>query len=236
MKITPELVKYIQNAIKLAQLVGIEELIIEPGMVRGMDTARTVAIIQDSDVPELPCGALGITRLNVLNSRINVVGGMEDFNVDVTVKDGTTHAFSLTLKAKGTKIDYRCGDPTLIQAKRKINDPLRYKVSITPEMVDLLNKGMSAMSATSVAIICNSEGVSFELVDNNNDIFKHVFAETVETVDGSLMDTPPKFAYRYSAKLLLSVLKKEPTYFEIGTVGLLKVVVDGLSVLLIPVE
>lgn len=236
MKITPELVKYIQTAINVAQMVGIEELIIEPGMVRGMDVARTVAIIQDTDVPELPCGALGITRLKVLESRINVVGSMEDFVVEVTVKDGTKHAFSLSLKAKGTKIDYRCGDPTLIQAKKKINDPLVYKVKITPEAVELLQKGMSAMSTKTVAVICNSEGVSFELVDNNNDVFKHVFANSVEFLGEAQTANPPKFAYRYSAPLLLSVLKKGATEFDVGSVGLLKVKVEGLNVLLIPTE
>jgi len=235
MKITPELAKYIQNVITIAQLVDIEDIIIEPGMVRGMNLARTAAIIHDQNVPEFPC-TLGLTRMHVLNSRLNIINTMENFNIDVVTREGTSHAMSLTLKAKGTKIDYRCGDPSLIQAKKKINDPLVYRVTVTPDFVDLLQRGIASMKSEAVSIICNSEGVSFELLDDNKDVFKHTFADNVELIGDTPSGNSAKFAYRYPAKLLLSVLKKEPTHFDVGAIGLIKMLVCGINVLLIPCE
>lgn len=242
MKLPKEKVEYIRDVINVAQLVGVESLIYEQGMVRGMHEDRIAAIIQNENVPPLfddnPEIAMGLSRLSFLNTRLNMVFDQETFSAEAVTKekDDAKYVFSLTLKAKGVKIDYRCADPSRIQAKKTINDPLQYSVPISPEFVNMLSKGISAMgSANVVTLISNEEGVSFEIADDEKDVFQHVFAESVEVIDPQVTTT--KFAHRYPAKLLLSVVKKNPEgILKIGSVGLgvLRFDVQGIGVYLPP--
>jgi len=52
MKLSQEQISFIENVVKTGQSIGIDNIIIEPEMVRAIDDARTVVLYQNADVPE----------------------------------------------------------------------------------------------------------------------------------------------------------------------------------------
>lgn len=232
MNLNPNSLKYIQEIVRVCRLVGVNNVALEPGMIRGMDDDQKVVIHSTDDVPDFEFGSIGMSRLDVFTNRLEVAKSQDKFNVEVTVKPDTTYVLSLVMKAQGTKIDFRCTDPSKIRAPKKLNDVMRYEVKINAGAVTMLQKAVSAMGADTVTIISNSEGVSFELMDENKDVFKHIFADDAVALDDG---TATSFAHRYPVKTLLSLFKEDPTgTFQVGGKGLLLFPVAGINVYVLP--
>ncbi len=231
MKLTQDLIDFIENVVKTGQSINIDNVIIEPGMVRAIDDARTVVLYQNKDVPDMPFGSIGLNRISVFLSRLEIGKTQDNFTLDVISSDDDDYARSVVIKSTGTKIDYRCANPTTIQAPRQINDNLIYRVQLNAEAVILLQKGQAAMGSETVSIISN-DGVSFELTDINNDVFKHTFSPEVELLDE---DADESFNHKYPVKTLLALFKQNPDgYFEIGEKGILSINVNGLDIYVLP--
>jgi len=232
MKLTPEVSAYILNVVKTAKLVGIDSVIIEPGNVRAMDEASTIVIFQDSNVMDMPFESIGLTRLDGLLARYNVASSGDNFSVEAIPKDNSNFARSIIMKSKGTKVDYRCGDPNNIKAPRQINDERTLEVQLSSTAVDMLHSGSAAMGADIVTIISDDDGVRFTLMDINNDSFSHTFADTVDQLDS---DVSTQFVHKYPVKMLLSIFKQNPTgKFAVGNKGILSFVVNGLTLYVLP--
>ena len=242
MKLDANTISYINDVVKTAQLIGCEDIMIEPGRVRGIDEARTVVILQTKDVPDMPFGSIGLNRLSVFMSRYEIARVQDNFTIEVAEdvakikQDDDTMldmpiARSLTMRGKGTKIEYRCANPGLMRAPRVIKDELKARVQLTGDAVLLLQKGQAAMGADTVTIISN-DGVSFEFTDVNNDVFKHTFADEAEDLLG---DGDTKFAHRYPSKTLLALFKHTPTgTFSVGEAGTLWLEINGLNIIVLP--
>jgi len=231
MKLSQDLISFIETVVRTGQSVNIDNVIIEPDMVRAIDDARTVVLYQNTNVPEMPFGSIGLNRIGVFLSRLEIAKSQDNFTLDVIVDDDAEYARSITMKGTGTKIDYRCANPTTIQAPRQINDNLVYSVQLNAEAVSLLQKGQVAMGSETVTIV-SDDGVSFELTDVNSDVFKHTFAPDVDLLDE---DASPSFTHRYPAKTLLALFKQNPDgHFEIGEKGILNISVNGLSIYVLP--
>ena len=232
MNLTPEVTAYVLNAVKTARLVDIDSVIIEPDTVRGMDDSNSVVLFQDEDVLDMPFGSIGMTRLDSLVSRYDIASSHDKFSVEANVRDGEDFAGNIVMKSKGIKVDYRCGNPTKIRAPRQINDTMLFGVQLNEEAVNLLQKGATAMKADQVTIISNDDGVSFEMADVNNDVFKHTFADNVEILDD---EENTKFAHRYPIKILQSLFKHNSEgSFSIGAKGMLSFPINGLTVYVLP--
>ena len=231
MKLTAETIAYLNSVVKTAQLIGIDNIIIEPDLVRAIDDAKTVIILQTSGVPDMPFGSIGLNRISVFQSRYDIARVQDKFTMEAVIDDDNQFARALTMKGKGVKIDYRCANPTTIVAPKQINDTPKTRVQLTGDAVLLLQKGQVAMGADTVTIISN-EGVSFEFVDVNNDVFKHTFADDAEALTD---DTDTNFAHRYPAKTLLALFKNNPTgTFTVGQSGTLCLEVNGLNITVLP--
>lgn len=232
MKLDAITIAYIHTAVKTAKLVGTDAVIIEPGMVRAYHQDNGVAILQDKDVPEMPFGSIALARLDIFASRYDLVRTQTNFAMEVDIDEDANCVKSLIMKAKGTKIDYRCTKPTNIKAPRQINDTMKYRIKLNGESVVLINKAMSAMSAPEHMTLISNDGVSLELTDVNSDVFKHTIMEKPE---GLTPDANGKFAYRYFAKTLLPLLKQDSEgHFEVGTKGILAFHVNNLTVYVLP--
>lgn len=231
MKLQAEHIAFIQNVVKTASLVNIDNIIIEPNMVRALDENRTVVLYQTEGVPEMPFGSIGLNRISVFTARYDVAKTQDNFSIVAVVDDDSKFARQLVMSGKGVRIDYRCANPTTIQAPRQINDEMGYRVRLNAEAVLLLQKGQAAMGAETVTIISN-DGVSFELIDVNSDKFKHTFAVDAESLSD---DGNTKFAHQYPVKTLLALFKQNPEgCFEVGYKGILSFPVNGLSVFVLP--
>lgn len=231
MKLSPEDIKYINNVVTTAQLVGIDSMIIEPDVVRAIDEAKTVLILQTEDVPEFVFGSIGLNRVATYMSRYDIAKTQDNFVVEAVTDDNSEFVRSLTMKGKGVKIDYRCANPTTITAPKKLRDEAQFAIQLNGEAVMLYQKGLAAMGSDVVTIISN-DGVSFEFADNNADVFSHQFAKDVEVLEGGIV---ANFAHKYPAKVLGALFKHNPTgTFTIGKAGTLSMDVNGLSVTILP--
>ena len=234
MKLTSDLIEFIENVVKTGQSVNIENVIIDAdtGAVRGIDEDRTVVLFQDADVPEFPVGAIGLNRVGIFLNRLEIVKGREGFEVDAEIVtiDGVEYVKALHMKSADTKVGYRCANPESIKAPKQINDTIIYRVQLNAEAVSVLQKGYGAMGTETVAVI-GGDGVAFELEDINEDIMRHVFA--VESIQ--LGDASGSFTHKYPIKTLLALFKQNPDgVFEIGEKGILRIAVNGLNIYVLP--
>lgn len=224
MKLDSDTLDFIQNVVHTAGLVGIESIIIDAESVRGLAENNTVVLLE-KEVPTLSIGAIGINRTDVFQQRLDVVSDLEKFAVDAVVEGEFVR--SLTMKAKGTKVDYRCANPTTIRAPRVINDEMSAVVQLNADAVKMLQKGTSSMGAEVVKLCSDKDGLSFVLIDTNQDTFEYHFA-------GAEGDTK-EFAHKYPTKTLLALFKHNPeNTFEVGNKGTLLIKINGLGVYVLP--
>jgi len=233
MKLSSDTLAFIQTVVETAHLVDIDNVIIDSESLRGLSEGSTVVLLE-KNVPNLEFEAIGLNRTDVFQQRLNVVRELDNFTVDAVVDDEKGFVRSLTMKAKGTKVDYRCANPTTIRAPRILHDEMLARVVVNADAVRMLQKGASAMGSDAVSFTSDADGVSFALVDLNQDTFEHAFAEHAEPLKEG---TPANFSHKYPVKTVLALLKhssSDLTFFEVGVKGTLRVKVNGLGVYVIP--
>lgn len=234
MKLSKDLVSYIRNAVKVAKIVGIESIAIEKDLIRAMDENKTVVICHTTDVPDLPFDGIGIGRLDLFSSRFALVDGRDGFSTEAEInnKDNLDQVSQLIFKATGIKIEYRCAESSKIKAPKVIKDPMKYEFKLTADGVDTLVKAQNAMGVDFVTVISNKKGVTFELVDTNNDVFSHEFADQAVDLEER---TEVEFVHRYPVKTLIALFKQNSSQpVEVSGKGILKSVINGLDVFVLP--
>ena len=231
MQLTTDVIQYIEKAIRVAKIVGIDTLLIEPTAIRGVDDARSVVLLETENLPTIPT-ELAISRLSQFQARLDVVKSQGKFTCDTvlkTVKSASMPEYSfvymLNLKSERTKIDFRCMDGARLKSviPRKVNDSGGVKVQITDNVVSTLQKGMAATGADSVKLLGSSTGASFELMDVTGDVFNHTFIDDPQT----------PFSFKCNVKTLLALLKEEPNQEITISTKTLKVKVNGITVYVI---
>ena len=232
MKLSEKTSQYIQDLLTIAKLVNIDNLIIEQGLIRGVDDLKTVVMHQHENIPSLEFEAIGINRISLLQSRLAIAKNQQNFVMEAKVREGDHFVSSLLMKGKGVKIDYRCANPNKLIITKGINDAHTVRVKLNPESVKLLQQGHAAMGSEYVTILNNNDGVSFELTDTNNDAFKHAFTSEVTSLTDNADNT---FAFRYPIKTILALFKHSPdASFDIGKHGTLKFPINDTNIIVIP--
>ena len=230
MKLDSETLTYIRNVVETGQMVGIDNVIIESGNVRAINDEKSVVLFQEENVPEMNFN-VGLNRIGVFLSRLEVARTQDNFAVDVKTDDDGVFARSITMTAKGFKVDYRCANPKTIAAPKKINDEMVIRIELTPQAVYMLQKGQTAMGADVVSLISNDNGVTFEFVDVNSDKFSYTFTERIAFDAGA----NATFTYKYPIKILLPLFKHNAeSTFQIGRKGMLNIVVNNLNIFVLP--
>lgn len=235
MKVDQASLAYMQKVVQTADLFKISSVIIEPNRVRAIDDTRAVFILEEQNIPDLPFGSIGMNRLDLFASRYEIVKTIDNFVMEAVVEgDDNMFARALTMKAKGIKVDYRCANPATIQAPKAMNDVVKYKVEFTPAALSYIQKGQSAMAADEITFVGTKDGVSFEIADINTDKLAYQFADTVtNVVEGDVSDAI--FTHKYPIKLIATLFKANTSgHFFLTNRGMLKAVINGLSVVILP--
>ena len=87
MKLDAQSLTYIKNVVETAQMVGIDNVIIEPGKVRAINDEKSVVLFQEENVPDMPFNSVGLNRIGVFLSRLEVARTQDSFAVDVKTDD-----------------------------------------------------------------------------------------------------------------------------------------------------
>jgi len=237
MKLTSDLIKFVEKVVKIGGSVNIDEIIIdaEAGAVRGIDEERSVVLFQDEGVPEFPVSSIGLKRPGALLDRLEIVKAQKDFSVDaeIVTLDDIEYVKALHMQSADgkTKVGFRCSNPETIKAPKQINDTIIYRVQLNAEAVDVLQKGHGAMGTETVSVVGGDGGVAFELQDISEDTMRHVFAEDAI----QLGEATGSFTHKYPIKTLLALFKQNPDgEFEIGVKGILRIEVNGLNLYVLP--
>ena len=237
MKLDTAIIDYLFNVVKVAKLVSVENIIIEPDMVRALNEGRTIVLHSTNNVPTLAFGSLGITRISELLSQYDILKNRDDLVIEAKPSDDG-FAAQLILRTKGIKIEYNCADPRKINAPRNINDVMCYRVQLNQDVVTDLNKCSTARpTAESVSIISDGDKVRFELASINNEITEITLDEKVELVpnaDGEVSSSS-RFAHRYPVKTFLAMAKDSPdSAFSVGQKGIMSCPINDLTVYVLP--
>lgn len=236
MKVDNITLDYIKRVVKCATIGKIDNVVVEPGRIRGVDDAQTVFMYHTDNVPDFEFGSIGFNRLPTFTSRLDMVSDADKLAVTATTdtsRDGTVFVRSLNFAAKGIKVDYRCANPAVIRAPKELVDPIRYELNITPGAINYMARGVTAMGSDEINIISDPDGLRFEISDVNGDVLAFEFDE--EAIDLS-STKPAVFEHTYPLKTLLPLLKAmdHSTCFITEDYGQLRVAVEGLDMYIFP--
>lgn len=206
MLLEPSLVSFLDRVIATADQTGMTDVIIESGLIRAVNDERTAFIYHTDDVPSpLPFDAIGINRVDLFQSRLSLAKVTDGFQIDASIHDNFVR--SLVLKGKGIKVEYRCANPKIIEQKRppkrniKATQQVVCELKISPELLSMIQKGLSAMQADFVRFVGNDQEVRLEIYDVNNDAFAY-------TIPNENVLMKSSFMLDFFAKQMLTILKK----------------------------
>lgn len=228
MDISAKEMQYIERVITVADIVGIDSIIIEPSRVRATNDSGEVFILQTSDVPDMAFRSIGIGKTSIFKSRYSVVKDLKTTFTAITNKvmvDGQEEEFarSITMKAPSVQIDFRCTNPVTIRSPKKVLDPVVMEIPMNQDVVDMLAKAERAMSAGSVDFILREGVLSFDVKDVNGDAFVYEI--------GGGFDEELEFSHTYNSKVLVPILKNtKETSVSITKLGLIITDVKGFLV------
>lgn len=212
MKLSADSIKLLDNLIQTANIAGIQKLIIEKDSIRGADENVSVVILSKDNVPDFGTLNVGMNRLGILQSRLNLVKSTGEFEVEaVASKIGKgTDVSHLILSSKNTSVQYRCAAVEAIKSVPKtLNDTPEWLISIPGKSITLVNMAISAMAADRLTVTAKKTGgIYFEAIDSNNDIFSNQFAESATFIPED-EDAPEDtiFSYSYDVKTILPLFK-----------------------------
>jgi len=240
--ITKEQLSQLSSIVKTANSCGIEELVIENNMIRGITNSSIILFNYDEpSTIKWSFPKFATNRLSLFVNRLNTLDGDVNVYATATLKN-EQFVMSFQIKSSRMKIDFRCTDPSVVEGQNKDRMPksvselnnLCYSINITDEFLTIYSKGLSAMKADSVRFISNKDGVlSIEFEDVNGDKFVCIVGKSYIT--NNELVSSIEFNFKYDAKTLQPLLKQNTSNkLSITKRGLLKCVVNNLSFLIPP--
>lgn len=199
LKLTPELVTYIKQVLKTAQVLKFEDIVITKELLRGCNPVRT-AVVVDTNVPEMPFDGIGISGVGRLLTRM---GLMENYTAEVELVNN--FVMNLELKVKGMSVKYRCANPNAIKSPKSLKDVDGWTMELSPEVIAQMVKGAAAMGSDTATFKCDADDCSLTLVDSNRDSYTQEFQGYIESLFGH--EDTSNFLFHYDLGTLLNVLK-----------------------------
>ena len=185
MQLSKQDVINLKDAITVAKVLNIDNIVINDGMVLAFNEAKSAAIVSPIalDVPE---GVkMGLVRVKELESRISVFQG--DFVVDLTLTPNND-VKSIKMSTEAMTVSYRCASIRDIQAPKGINPGEYVSFNLSQEDVKMIAKGAKMMKADTVDFSIGKNGISVIATDVNNEQFKYDLSCAPEFTDEPEMD------------------------------------------------
>lgn len=196
----------IQDAIDVASMLNIDRFVIDSHSLRGHSQENgTILLLPFPDDTELEFGAMGISRVTELKSRLRLLGDSAKVIPDYKERDsGDKFVFRLNIKHNKTKVEFKCADPAQIRAPKAMNDPDHFVFTFTNEDVALMLKSKSAMGADTVSFVSkDGKSVTFSVMGSEGDALTHELSTEVEVKADA-----DEFNFIYKTKILFPVLKE----------------------------
>ena len=232
----------ITKVIQVADICGIESIIIGDDWIRGIDKHDSVCIVHQTDIG-LPFKSLALNQAHALKRKFHLAAKMGDLVVNILVVPPVPKIVftGYAQNGKRTVFDHRCAHPAQVKAPFAIDETFTntlvkppkwiYKFLVQASKAAKLAKGGDAGKSGGggvelVGIKSGQDGLSLELRDDGKG-------------DGTslqLHEQPcAKFCNRYSLRVFKALLKVSPEEtLMIGQKGILKMRFKGLDVYILP--
>ena len=249
--LSKESVSKLNKVIETCLLAGIENVLIEndpdgdegQAVIRGINDDRTCLILSHAEVPELggEGKVLGLSRMNILRSRVNVLNTDDSFEMSVETNN-KNEVSVLGLKSSKAKTQFRCASPSIIKAPKAVNDEALAIIQISKGDVATINSAAKSMGAKTFTLMCKKNGDAYEAFieyyDANQDVFSIKVNDNVE-----FLDEPATFVYYYITDVFLGLIRQinsglgeNETSFPIivGKGGTLRLIINNHEIILVP--
>lgn len=133
----------------------INDVVIEDGVVYGVNDSKSVAIISDFKIPNLGQKA-GFMNIKLLKSILDTFRDTE-LSVDSEETD-RGEIRSIAVKSGRSKAEFRCTSTALLKPPRKINDATFCKVVVEKDEMALVLNMIKTFGPKSVTICIKSNG------------------------------------------------------------------------------
>lgn len=236
MNIDQPTLNFIKRVIKCATIGKIDNVSIEPGKIRGMDDGQIAFIFHTDNVPEFDFGSIGFNRMSTFTARLDMVADMDKLTITAntdTSRNGDMFVRSLTMSAKGIKIDYRCANPAVIRAPRERADQIKFEINIDADAINYMSRGVTAMGSDEVRIVSDDNGTRFEMSDINGDVMVYQFKQNATDLSG---EEDAIFDSTYPVKSILPLLKAATSSdcYITEPSGMLMMNVEGFDMYVFP--
>jgi len=232
MKLSKVTALAIENILSTVKLIKVAELLITNDKVSGYNPDKTAFVLSDLSLTD-DFGEMGINRLQTFLSRFNLI--KDDDNAVITAEidgvDDDKFVKQMNFKSKALNIQYRCGPPKFIASPKVVHDNEEFIIKIDEDLSNLISKASGTSDSDRIKLINVNGELTYELVDNSNDIIKIEAEDKVEVEsDGS-----NNFTFSYALDMFNSLMKgcAEATY-SIGKRGIFKIKVNGLTIYMLP--
>jgi len=237
MKFDNELKTFVLKAVKMANKLGISNLILDNICLRG--ATDTGVMIIDPTIPTLPFNDLGIPRVDVLASRLALMDE-DDLDISYVTKErdgGEEYVYRLVLISGTTRVEFRCGNATKFgRIPKKIKNEIFYEITIPKESIELMNRATRGFKSETIRLVGSKNGLIAQCSDIEGDEFKHV-------VTDEIFFTPAcderKFKFSYNMRDVVSNLKRgldqnDSLEVNISKMGFLVFPIDGIQIWIAP--
>jgi hypothetical protein len=235
MKLSAQDTTNLVNILSTCSVGDIQSVIIEDGLVRGINESKTCVIISDFNVPKFP-QKIGLSRLGSLKQRLDLFTNAAGTVIDAKESD-RGEISSLDISAGRNKVQYRCTSTMLIKAPKVINDEAAVRVFVEKDELKMVLNAIKVMGGKKVLIaIKKDRAVSFQISDATNDNFSSAINTPAERLSDEDMDS---VAHYYPADIFFAVFKNQADEFDtiafdVGAVGTIKTKVNGHAITLLP--
>lgn len=237
MELSKETIEFLSNIIDIAKILKIDNIILDHECARGHLKEEGSMIIQRDNLPKFEFNSLGISRINILDTRLSLLGKDVTIEAEEHTKDnGEKTIYKLVLSKAKTVVEFKCADAALMpKAPKNLKDPIYYSFNIDEESVALLSKAQSAIKAETVALVGTKSGVLTKLNDIDGDMFNHVITDKLTFSPDCNKE---KFFFSYKIRVLIPLLKAafktDQLTVNITSRGLLNLVVNGINIYISP--
>lgn len=225
----PEIFSYICSAINAAKIIGSEAMIFNENGAFACDEAISVMMIQPHNT-SFEFAALAMTDIIGFGARVALFP--DSPNVTEIIDKASGAVRTVTMKAGRTKVDYQCCLPAMVQVPKKVNDEFIAEVQLDEESVSVIQRALGVMRGEYLYVVNNDGEVTIEITAINNDTFNHTLPNAMEYLDDEV-----GFIYKYPAKKLMPLLRKNPTgTLKFGKRGTVNIEVDGFNFYLLQIQ
>ena len=244
MKLSQDSIKQLTSLLSIANVSGIDRIIINSSSIRGIDSKKTLLLIDSNDGKiDLDGANMAISRPGTLASMMNLIGkdGDDKLNVEIVRDASGSDVVSLKLVGNNSKAEFRCAATEIGDAiPRALNSVPSWEFALSGETVTQVVAAASALGADRVGLMYKNGEMSFEVQYSNTD---SIVTRATSDIHWLREDEPAQNSFYHivpckSLFPLLKVATSDNDFINVvvGSAGVVTFEVKKLKMFVLPIR